>query len=241
MLQLEQEKTAHDRQLEGSRKQFEAEITKRKQLEQLVSRQKTELIQLRDHTAKYDREINKVLSELKSCEWEVKQLESKQDKTIVEHVHVLEEAKRVTDRQLVEAQQELQKNVAYIRSLEKSKTRLTGEAEDLARETERERVELRAKEKVVKAQEDRAAKAIADITKERRAKEAAELTCRRLQSDLHTAQGQVADITQQLAAVQRSKDNLETELERDLADRDFTTDQTRKKYQGLWIAYILLA
>ena len=113
-----------------------------------------------------------------------------------------------------------------IRSLEKSKTRLTGEAEDLARETERERVELRAKEKVVKAQEDRAAKAIADITKERRAREAAELTCRRLQSDLHTAQGQVADITQQLAAVQRSKDNLETELERDLADRDFTTDQT---------------
>jgi myosin heavy chain 9/10/11/14 len=166
MLQLEQEKAAHDRQLEGSRKQFEAEITKRKQLEQLVSRQKTELIQLRDHTAKYDREINKVLSELKSREWEVKQLESKQDKTIVEHVHVLEEAKRVTDRQLVEAQQELQKNVAYIRSLEKSKTRLTGEAEDLARETERERVELRAKEKVVKAQEDRAAKAIADITKE---------------------------------------------------------------------------
>ena len=77
--------------------------------------------------------------------------------------------------------------------------------------------------------------------KERRAKEVAELTCRRLQSDLHTAQGQVADITQQLAAVQRSKDNLETELERDLADRDFTTDQTRKKYQGLWIAYILLA
>ena len=107
MLQLEQEKAAHDRQLEGSRKQFEAEITKRKQLEQLVSRQKTELIQLRDHTAKYDREINKVLSELKSREWEVKQLESKQDKTIVEHVHVLEEAKRVTDRQLVEAQQEL--------------------------------------------------------------------------------------------------------------------------------------
>ena len=92
-------------------------------------------------------------------------MESKQDKTIVEHVHILEEAKHVTDRQLVEAQQELQKNVAYIRSLEKSKTRLTGEAEDLARETEQERVELRAKEKVVKAQEDRAAKAIADSQK----------------------------------------------------------------------------
>src|ERR1700683_3601322 len=36
----------------------------------------------------------------------------------------------------------LQKSTAYIRSLEKSKTRLTGEAEDLARQTERELVEL---------------------------------------------------------------------------------------------------
>ena len=51
-------------------------------------------------------------------------MESKPDKTIVEHVHVLEEAKRVTDRQLTDAQMELQKNAAYICSLEKSKTRL---------------------------------------------------------------------------------------------------------------------
>jgi phage-related minor tail protein len=119
-------------------------------------------------------------SDLKSREWEVKQLESKQDKTIVEHVHVPEEAKRVTDRQLADAQKELQKSTAYIRSLEKSKTRLTGEAEDLARQTERERVELRAKEKAAKAQEERAAKAIADIMKERRAKETAELASPRL-------------------------------------------------------------
>ena len=154
MLQLEREKSAHNRQLEANRKQLEAESTKRSQLEQLASRQKAEFIQLRDGTAKYDREINKILTELKNREWEVKQLESKQDKTIVERVHVLEEAKRVTDRQLTDAQMEPQKNAAYIRS----KTRLTGEAEDLARETERERVELRAKEK--------AAKAMADIMKE---------------------------------------------------------------------------
>jgi len=119
-------------------------------------------------------------SDLKSREWEVKQLESKQDKTIVEHVHVPEEAKRVTDRQLADAQKELQKSTAYIRSLEKSKTRLTGEAEDLARQTEWECVELRAKEKAAKAQEERAAKAIADIMKERRAKETAELASPRL-------------------------------------------------------------
>ena len=62
-------------------------------------------------------------------------------------------------------------DTSNIRSLEKSKTRLTtGEAEDLARETEWERVELRAKEKAAEAQEEKAAKAMADIIKERRAK-----------------------------------------------------------------------
>ena len=49
-----------------------ASSTKRNQLEQLASRQKAELIQLRDHTTKYDRAINKILSDLKSREWEVK-------------------------------------------------------------------------------------------------------------------------------------------------------------------------
>lgn len=214
MLQLEREKSASDRQLEASRKQLEAELSKRTQLEQLASRQKTELVQLRDRTTKYDRELNKVLTDLKNREWDVKQLESKQDKTIVEHVHVLEEAKRVTDRQLADAQTELQKNAAYIRSLEKSKTRLAGEAEDLVRQTERERVELRSKEKAAKAQEEKAALALADFQNERRAKEAAELTIRRLQSDLKDSQGQVSDVKQQLHAVQRAKENLETELER---------------------------
>ena len=214
MLQLEREKSASDRQLETSRKQLEAELSKRTQLEQLASRQKTELVQLRDRAAKYDRELNKVLTDLKNREWDVKQLESKQDKTIVEHVHVLEEAKRVTDRQLADAQAELQKNAAYIRSLEKSKTRLAGEAEDLVRQTERERVELRSKEKAAKAQEEKAALALADFQNERRAKEAAELTIRRLQTDLKDSQGQVSDVNQQLHAVQRAKENLETELER---------------------------
>ncbi|KAF7972288.1 hypothetical protein HWV62_18538 [Athelia sp. TMB] len=95
MLQMERDKATHDRQLATMKKQLEAESTKRAQLEQLASRQKAELVQLRDKTAKYDRELNKVLTDLKHREWDVKQLESKQDKTIVEHVHVLEEAKRL--------------------------------------------------------------------------------------------------------------------------------------------------
>lgn len=224
---MERDKGTHDRQLDASRKQLEAESSKRAQLEQAVSSQKAELLKLKDRNVKLDRDLNKALTDLKNREWEVKQLESRQDKTIVEHVHVLEEAKRVTDRQLADAQLELQKNAQYIRSLEKAKGRLASEAEDLARETERERVELRAKEKLAKAQEDRAARALADVEKERRGRQEAELQSRRLQTDLQNAKQQIADLSQQVTNVQRSKDNLETELIR-LADETDTPNSMAK-------------
>ncbi|EMD32423.1 hypothetical protein CERSUDRAFT_118769 [Gelatoporia subvermispora B] len=217
VLQLERDKGAHDRQLDAVRKQLEAEIAKRSQLEHSVSNQKAEIIRLKDHNVKLDRDLNKALTDLKNREWEVKQLESKQDKTIVEHVHVLEEAKRVTDRQLQEARAELEQNVAYIRSLEKARNRLTAENEDYAHEREQEQVQLRIKEKSIKAQEEKAIRALQDVEKERHAREAAELHVRRLQNELQHAQSQVSDAAQQLNTVQRAKDNLELELTR-LAD-----------------------
>lgn len=217
MLQLERDKTASERQLENTKKHLESESSRRTQLEKALSVQKAEVAKLKDLNVKVDRELNKALKDLKDREWDIKQLESKQDKTIVEHVHVLEEAKRVTDRQLAEAQDELQKNVAYIRSLEKAKMRLTSEAEDLLRETERERMELRGKEKAVRTQEDRVARAIADASEERRARQEAELQVRRLQLELQNTSRQAEEFSQQMLTAQRSKSSLEAELER-LAD-----------------------
>ena len=234
MLQLEREKGNNDRQLESTRKQLEAETSKRGQLEKTLSSQKSELAKLKDHNIKTERELKKALDDLKAREWEIKQLESKQDKTIVEHVHVLEEAKRVTDRQLSEAQLELQKNAAYIRSLEKAKTRLTGEAEDLIRETERERMELRSKEKAVRAQEERVSRALADVERERTAKDDAELHSRRLQNELHNSRRQTDDLTQQLLLSQQRKASLEAELSRlaDEATRPDSLAKVQRQYQS---------
>lgn len=203
--------------MDANRKQLETEAAKRKQLEHSVTTQKTEIIRLKDMNIKLDRELNKALNDLKAREWDVKQLEAKQDKTIVEHVHVLEEAKRVTDKQLSEAQLELTKQAAYIRSLEKSKTRLSSEAEDLVREREKEQAEMRARAKAMRAQEEKAARALAEVEKEKRAREAAEFQARRLQNELEIAETHVNDVAQQLSTVQKAKDNLEVELTR-LAD-----------------------
>lgn len=161
---MERDAHAGERQLETLRKQLESESTKRKELEQVALTQKKELAVNRDRLAKYDEELSRVLDDLKAREWELKQLESRQDKTIVEHVHVLEKAKKVTDQQLKEAQVELQKNAVYIRSLE-------------ARETKMDQTEHRNR------------------------------------------------------LVQQLQDERQ-QHQKDLADRDFTSDQTRKKYQG---------
>jgi len=159
-----------------------------------------------------DAALNKALTDLKNKEWEIKQLESRQDKKIVEHVYVLEKAKKVTDQQLKDAQEELQKNMVYIRSLEKAKLALTREAEDFVRENKMEQVELRAIEKTARANEARALKALAALESERKAREVAESGNRRLQADLNVAEGELEVTRDQLSAVQRSKDNLETEL-----------------------------
>lgn len=154
-----------------------------------------------------DAALNKALTDLKNKEWEIKQLESRQDKKIVEHVYVLEKAKKVTDQQLRDAQEELQKTAVYIRSLEKAKLALTREAEDFVRENKMEQVELRAIEKTARANEERALKALAALESERRAREVAESGNRRLQADLNGVKGELQVTRTQISAVQRSKDS----------------------------------
>jgi myosin protein heavy chain len=223
----QREKEQNERQLKTTREELQVQSSKRAELEKLCSTQKAELAKLKDRHVKLDRELNKALTDLKNREWEIKQLESKQDKTIVEHVHVLEEAKRVTDRQLAEAQLELQKNQTYIRTLEKTKGRLMMEAEDLARATEKERLEIRSQEKNIKLQEERAARALADVETEREARDTAALEAQRLRSELDNSRNQASEMAEQLAFVQRTKDNLESELER-LADESVASDSLSK-------------
>ncbi|KAI6129290.1 P-loop containing nucleoside triphosphate hydrolase protein [Pisolithus croceorrhizus] len=216
-LQLERDTRARERQLETSRKQLEAESAKCKQLQQAVANQKRELNLDRARLGKLDAALKKALADLSDREWEIKQLESRQEKTIVEHVHVLEKAKKVTDQQLKEAQEELQKNVAYIRSLEKAKNTLVREAEDYVRETKLEQVELRAIEKTAKVNEEKAMKALSALEAERKSREIVESSCRRLQSELSGLRSELELAQDQLVVAQRAKAGLENELAK-LAD-----------------------
>jgi myosin heavy chain 9/10/11/14 len=197
--------------LETARKQLEREAAKRVQLEKASSNQKAEIAKLKDRNTKIDRELTKALDDLKAREWDVKQLLSKQDKTIVEHVHVLEEAKRVTDRLLQEAQLELRRNEKFIRSLQSAKSKMASEAEDMAVKNERE---LRTKEKEVKMQQEKVTQALVGVEKERKGKEEAELQILRLQYELQQVKNHAKDVEAQLLAVQQSKSALENEVDK---------------------------
>lgn len=144
--------------------------------------------------------------------------------TVELNIHVLEEAKRVTDKQLAEAQAELQKNITYIRSLEKSKARLTSEAEDLSREAE---VSGRVRDKEIRQHEEKANRAMAEAIDAKRAKEAAEIQARRSQVEVQSMKDQLAFMEEQLQNVQKSKNTLEAELTT-LADETETPNSAAK-------------
>jgi myosin protein heavy chain len=219
--------------MEAQKKQLETEIQKRTQLERNASNHNAEIVKLKDRSAQVEANLKKAEAELHQRDWEVKQLRSKQDKTIVEHVHVLEEAKRVTDRQLAETQVELQKMSNYVKSLEKAKARMNMDAEDLTREIERERHELRNKEKATRAQEERALRAQEDVEKERKMREAAESATRRVQHELKNTQSQLADAQQQVANAERAKQNFELELANIAGDSDISnpSDKMKRQYE----------
>ncbi|KAG1781350.1 P-loop containing nucleoside triphosphate hydrolase protein [Suillus placidus] len=158
ILQIERDAHAGERQLETLKKQLESESAKCKNLQHVMLTQRKEY---QERIAKYDHDLNKTITDLKNREWELKQMESKQDKTIVEHVYVLEKAKKVTDQQLREAQEQLQKDAIYIRSLEKAKASLTREVEDFARGGGVDQAERRASERAAKFHEEKANKALA--------------------------------------------------------------------------------
>lgn len=193
------------------RGQLENETAKRSQVEKMVFSQKTELSKLKEHSNKLAKDLSKALKDIKDREWEIKQLESKQDKTIVEHVHVLEEAKRVTDKELVRAQVELEKKDAIIRSLQSTKSKMQGESEDLVLKFSRE---LRMKEQEIRDYEKQVSDALVDLEREHRGREEAELNTLRVQSELRQVKHQNEDLSERLVAAVRSRSALEGDLER---------------------------
>ena len=89
---------------------------------------KNEISNLKELNYGLEVKVNNMKDELYAAKDEIDLLsKNRSDKTIIEHVHVLEEVKRVTDRQLKEAKMEISKLNSQMKSVEKIKSRLTPE------------------------------------------------------------------------------------------------------------------
>lgn len=210
ILQFQRDREALTRQLGDVRDQLAKETAQRQHQERQLRKQKNEIEELRERETKLMKEYKIAADEVKEREKEIRQLESRQDKTVVEHIHVLEEAKRVTDRELQRTQKELLEKEQTIKTLEKVKTRLLSETEDVTRQAERDRAEARAKEKMTKNSEEKMIRSLRDV---QHSKDVAELFAQRLQSDLQHLQQQHDEIKTVLEQTAKSKNDLEAELE----------------------------
>jgi myosin protein heavy chain len=153
IIAIEREKGSWAAQMSELQRRLEVENKQRLKLEDQQLARESELSVVRDRLGRTERELTKVGTDFVAIDAEVRLLRSRENKTIVEHVHVLEAAKRLTDRQLAEAKLELSSLSGYVRSLEKTKAR---DAEDLSRQGERERAAARNQESIIKAAEERA-------------------------------------------------------------------------------------
>ncbi|ETS59972.1 hypothetical protein PaG_05959 [Moesziomyces aphidis] len=137
LLELERREAGWKLKTDQVATELSAESKRRELLEQAHKQAERNANSLQQLVAGKDKELSGLKHELTLSQQEVRKLQSMQNKTIVEHVHVLEEAKKYTDRQLQDAQAKLQELAHYTKTLEKSKTRLVNENEDLTRELTR--------------------------------------------------------------------------------------------------------
>jgi myosin protein heavy chain len=142
----------------------------------------------------------------KMQEDEITLLRSRENKTIVEHVHVLEKAKRVTDRELAATKVERDQLASVMRSLEQQKIRLIGDIEDMARQNELLRTEVRAVHKASGPSTD-------ELNAEKAARQKAEAKALQLEKAAPRTE-ELVKAKEQISKYQDAMKKAETEVER---------------------------
>jgi myosin protein heavy chain len=136
VLVIESEKADWVKRMESTAQQLVEESAKRQHFEQQVYDNQVELAKHRNTALAAERERAKAAGDIKARDDEIALLRSRENKTIVEHVHVLEQAKKMTDRQLVEQIRENTRLNTQMKSMETHRNRVVGDLEDLTRQFE---------------------------------------------------------------------------------------------------------
>jgi len=242
MLKIERERSAWNRQVQDLKSKLEVELNKRVELEHDNISLEKDLKIHKDTVSEHEKNSASLRKELTLKNQELHKAISLQDKTIVEHVHVLEEAKKYTDRQLSEAQALLRDQAGQLKLLDRTVARLKGEAEDLTRELQKERAQNRQSHaqhrRVSGANDNKNEVHLLKLTldKEKVARNQAEANVKKLQAELQVAKTGVtsmgnigrrpqAEDTGMSGKAKKEYENRIADLERQLHERDATLNK----------------
>ncbi len=142
VLALEREKSDWVRKIETATMDLRSETAKREQLERKTQAASIELGQARAFAEQAQHDLAQATLAIEARDADIAVLKSRENKTVVEHVHVLEKAKRLTDRELAETRQEKDRLVAIVRSFDNHRARSSAEHEELVRQHELIKAEL---------------------------------------------------------------------------------------------------
>jgi myosin protein heavy chain len=134
MLNLEETQSAWRKKAEQAESKLAAESRRREELEATVEKQSASIGSFEEHMATREKEFAKQGSELANMKADLKKAESMTHKTVVEHVHVLMHAKRMTDEELKRTLSELDALKNQHKALEKHKAKIMSENEDMTRQ-----------------------------------------------------------------------------------------------------------
>lgn len=182
--------------MENANRQLADESAKRQHFEQEVYNNQVEVAKHRNTALQAERELVKAAGEIKARDAEISLYKSRENKTIVEHVHVLESAKKVTDRQLAQQVRENARLNTVMKSLETHRNRLVGDLEDMTRQYNMLKAsrskEARSARASMSAEDKDATMALDD---ERKARRLAEARAASLEKDLQDQRRQLSTVS----------------------------------------------
>lgn len=211
---IEEEKSEWARRMESTTRQLMDESARRQHLEQKLQDVQPELAALRNNIATKDREFAKAQSDIKVRDSEIALLRSRENKTIVEHVHVLEQAKKMTDRSLAEQIKANTELNSHCQRLEARCNRLLMDLEDSQREHELVKKQLKKDARSARASlspEDKDVQSrLADETK---ARKLAESRIESLERDLQDKRKELSTAGLSAASAQAAESRLQKKQE----------------------------
>jgi myosin protein heavy chain len=111
-------------------RQYAEESAKRQHYERQLHDHQVELSQLRNLAVEVERELAKAEGDIKTRDAEIALMKSRENKTIVEHVYVLENAKKIAERETANQILENTRLNKILKGMEATKFRLQSELDD---------------------------------------------------------------------------------------------------------------